>query len=117
MIFADNTWIDRLKDKIEPSAFTAPVLAKIYAHARTLWERGGVISIAGYEGYLDEGELALLSDILSRPPMLTGQEKAMADYIAIMERCRAKRGAAQAAGEDPLLALAKQKKANNVGGQ
>ena len=49
--------------------------------------------------------------------MLTGQEKAMADYIAIMERCLAKRGAAQAAGEDPLLALAKQKKANNVGGQ
>lgn len=117
LIFADNTWMDRLKDKIEPSAFSAPVLAKIYAHARTLWDRGSVISIAGFEGYLDEGELALLSDILSRPAMLTGQDKAMADYIAIIERCRAKRGAAAAAGEDPLLALAKQKNANNVGGQ
>ena len=116
LIFADNTWIDRLADKIEPSDFSAPVLAKIYAHARTLWEQGSVVSIAGYEGWLDEGELALLSGILSRPPILTGQAQAMADYISIVERCRARRGAAAAGGEDPLLALAKQK-ANNVGGQ
>lgn len=116
LIFADNTWIDRLADKIEPSDFSAPVLAKIFAHARTLWEQGGVVSIAGFEGYLDEGELALLSGILSRPPILTGQEQAMADYIAIIRRCRARRGDTPAGGEDPLLALAKQK-AKNVGGQ
>lgn len=117
LIFTDPALLDDLADKITPQAFSAPVLAKIYAHALTLYRQGEPVGIGGFEGYLEDGELALLSRILSRPPILERRQQALHDYINIISTRRALSAAASGGDteEDPMLAFSKMK-ADKMGG-
>lgn len=114
LIFADNTLLDYLADKLTPQQFTAPVLRKIYAHALTLYRAGRLVSVAACEGYLEQNELSLLAAILDRPVTAARREQALDDYIKTIESCAALRGADDTKGEDPLLAYAQRK--NKHGG-
>ena len=96
------------------------MLAKIYTHALTLETQGIPISISGFEGYLEDGELALLSEILSRPiTALEGRQRALNDYIEIMEERRPQRKLEQpqeSGGEDPMITFSRMK-AEKMGGK
>ena len=118
LIFTDHTLLDDLADKITPHDFSAPVLAKIYGHALTLYRQGAPVAISGFEGYLDDGELAVLSEILSRPPILERRQQALDDYINIMKTRRAQRTSASAGGEgeDPMITFSRMK-ADKMGGK
>ncbi|MFR4972384.1 MAG: DnaB-like helicase N-terminal domain-containing protein [Butyricicoccus pullicaecorum] len=72
LIFTDPSLLAPLGQRLRPEDFSAPVLAKIYARALELEQQGAPVSVSGYEGYLDDGELALLSEILSRPQGSSG---------------------------------------------
>ena len=119
LIFADPSLIGPLAERLRPEDFTAPVLAKIYARALELDRQGAPIAVSGYEGYLDDGELALLSGILSRPPVLERRQQALDDYIKIMDERRAQRmleNPPAPGAEDPMITFSKMK-ADKMGGK
>lgn len=119
LIFADPALLGPLAERLRPEDFTAPVLAKIYARALELDRQGAPVAVSGYEGYLDDGELALLSGILSRPPVLERRQQALDDYIKIMDERRAQRmlETPPAPGaEDPMITFSKMK-ADKMGGK
>ena len=95
------------------------MLGKIYAHALELDRQGAPVAISGYEGYLDDGELALLSGILSRTPVSERRQQALDDYIKIMDERRTQRKLEQppeVGGEDPMITFSKMK-ADKMGGK
>ena len=119
LIFADPSLIGPLAERLRPEDFTAPVLAKIYARALELDRQGAPIAVSGYEGYLDDGELTLLSGILSRPPVLERRQQALDDYIKIMDERRAQRmleNPPAPGAEDPMITFSKMK-ADKMGGK
>ena len=119
LIFTDPSLLAPLGQRLRPEDFSAPVLAKIYARALELEQQGAPVSVSGYEGYLDDGELALLSEILSRPQGSERRQKALDDYIKIMDERRTQRQLEQAAtsgGEDPMITYSKMK-ADKMGGK
>lgn len=119
LIFTDPAMIPPLAQRLPPQQFTAPVLAKIYAHALALDQQGIAVNISGFEGYLDENELALLSGILSRPPITERREQALENYIKIIEERRVQRMLEQPVesnGEDPMITFSKMK-AEKTGGK
>ena len=119
LIFTDPSLLAPLAQRLRPEDFSAPVLAKIYARALELEQQGAPVSVSGYEGYLDDGELALLSEILSRPQGSERRQKALDDYIKIMDERRTQRQLEQAAtsgGEDPMITYSKMK-ADKMGGK
>ena len=119
LLFSDAALLEPLAKRLKPEDFTAPVLGKIYAHALELDRQGAPVSISGYEGYLDDGELALLSGILSRTPVSERRQQALDDYIKIMDERRTQRKLEQppeAGGEDPMITFSKMK-ADKMGGK
>lgn len=119
LIFTDPSLIAPLAQRLRPEDFSAPVLAKIYARALELERQGAPVAVSGYEGYLDDGELALLSEILSRPPVSERRQQALDDYIEIMAERRTQRRLEQPAapgGEDPMITFSKMK-ADKMGGR
>lgn len=115
LIFGDNTLLEGIADKITPQEFTAPVLQKIFAHARTLYTQGRPVSIAAFEGELQENELALLVRIISGT-IPARKQRALDDYITTIREQALRRGEEPAASHeqtDPLLAKARMK-ANNI---
>ncbi len=120
LLFTEPSLVPVITKQLRPADFSAPVLSKIYTHALELEAQGIPVSIAGFEGYLEEGELALLSEILSRPlTALEGRQRALDDYIKIMEERRTQRMLEQpssAGGEDPMITFSKMK-AEKMGGK
>lgn len=119
LLFTDAALLEPLAKRLKPEDFTAPVLGKIYAHALELDRQGAPVSISGYEGYLDDGELALLSGILSRTPVSERRQQALDDYIKIMDERRTQRKLEQSpevGGEDPMITFSKMK-ADKMGGK
>ena len=119
LLFTDAALLEPLAKRLKPEDFTAPVLGKIYAHALELDRQGAPVSISGYEGYLDDGELALLSGILSRTPVSERRQQALDDYIKIMDERRTQRKLEQppeTGGEDPMITFSKMK-ADKMGGK
>lgn len=119
LLFTDAALLEPLAKRLKPEDFTAPVLGKIYAHALELDRQGAPVSISGYEGYLDDGELALLSGILSRTPVSERRQQALDDYIKIMDERRTQRKLEQppeVGGEDPMITFSKMK-ADKMGGK
>lgn len=113
LIFTDNTVLDFVSQKIKPQDFTAPVLRKIYELAQSLYQEGQLVSIAAFEGLLQENELAHLAGILSRPVALSSAEKAIEDFINTIYLEKAKRGETpEENGEDPMLAFARTHREN-----
>ncbi len=120
LLFTEPSLVPVIIKRLRPADFSAPVLAKIYTHALELEAQGLPVSIAGFEGYLEDGELALLSEILSRPlTALEGRQRALDDYIEIMEERRTQRMLEQPpceGGEDPMITFSKMK-AEKMGGK
>lgn len=107
LIFNDAELLPELSKRVQPSDFTVPTLAKIYAYVLSQQEAGRAFTIGDLEAVLDDGEISLISGILSKPVSLAAGHRAMEDYIHIMEMQRAKKKQ-ETDGEDPLADLARQ---------
>ncbi len=107
LIFADDSLIDEVAARITPQEFTAQVLQKIFAHALTLRRQGHRVTIASFEGYLEENEMRHLSAVVGGDRVNTANwQQALGDYIATIESCRMKSGTDDS-GEDPLLRMSR----------
>ncbi|MCB6367120.1 DNA primase [Intestinibacillus massiliensis] len=118
LVFESPETMDYLWERLPPGHFSAPVLEKIYGYARELHGKGILITVPACEGWLEQNEMDLLSGILATPVAVGKREKALDDYINIIETQRALRQADGALdGEDPLLAMSrKQREKKSYGG-
>lgn len=118
MVFESPDTMDYLWERLLPEQFSAQVLAKIYQFARELHARGTLITMSACEGWLEQSELELLSAVLAAPTTVSRREKALDDYIDIIETQHAVRQPEGATGEeDPLLAMSrKQRERKSYGG-
>lgn len=118
LVFESPESMAYLWERLPPAHFSAPVLEKIYAYARSLHEQGVLITVPACEGWLEPGEMDLLSAVLAAPVPMGRREQALDDYINIIETQRTLRQAdAAAPGEDPLLTMSrKQREKKSYGG-
>ncbi len=75
----------RNRELPEPEQFSSPVLARYYRELRRRTESGAPISLDAMTGELHTAELSHLSAILQERVDLSRGEKALADYIHIIE--------------------------------
>ncbi len=73
---------------LEPEQFSAPVLGKLFALLRQRWENGQACSLSALAGELSPEEMSLLAGIQERPIPVAQGERAMADYIQVIQRQR-----------------------------
>lgn len=83
----------RETEGLEPDQFSSPYLGKIYEVLRRRIREGRALQLGMLEGELDRDEIELLADILRQPEALENGKSAMADYRAILDTERMKRGA------------------------
>lgn len=108
LIFADDSLTDEIAARITPQEFTSQVLQKIFAHALTLHRQGHQVTVASFEGYLEENEMQHLTSVLGGDRASTRNwQQALSDYINTIKRCRMKSGAEEPDGEDPLLQMSR----------
>lgn len=117
LIFADNSLVDYLNDKISPDDFTSPILKDIFLYSLELSNQGRNITVPAFEGHFDSSVLSLIAKIASRPTPAHEKEKAIDDYIYKIKDCVLKQNEPfNETQSDPLLAKAKMKKEKNFGG-
>ena len=92
----------RQVEGLEPTAFSAPVLAKIYALLRQRHREGRSTQLAALTGELTPEEMSHLVNVMDQPASLANSGQALRDYIEIIETEALKRGGGGAS--DPLLA-------------
>lgn len=111
LLFADQSLISYVRERISPEQFTAPALAEIYRDMLKLQEQGSLFTAAAFEGQLTEGEMNLLSSIMTQPVPTSRREKALDDYIDIVRLQQLRQETTgKTSGEDPLTAFARQQK-------
>ncbi len=95
------------KANLEEEQFSSPFLAKVYRLLRERWQAGETPSIPMLTGDLSRDEMSRLVSAADQPETGQNTEKALRDYIEIIQAEWAKR---QANGVDALLAVREQKR-------
>ena len=90
LLYLDSQLFDRVKVP-EPEDFSVPELGNIYRAIRELG-RTEHVTVAKLSGELSPDELSLLTVILQKPETIANGQKALSDYIAIMENRRQESG-------------------------
>jgi len=83
LLYLDSQLFDRISPP-EPEQFTVPELGNIYRAIRKLGKTEDV-TIAKLSGDLTNDEISLLTVILQKPETVANGQKALSDYIEIME--------------------------------
>lgn len=73
------------KAQIEPERFSSPMLGKVFALLRRRYEEGLSIQLAPLAAELTEQEMNHLTELLNQPESLNNGDRAMEDYISIIE--------------------------------
>mgnify|MGYP004606664617 CR=1 FL=1 len=102
LIFADGTLIDTICEKISPDDFSSELLGKIFRTAAEQYNDGRLLTVGGFEGVLDEDELSLLTEIITRPVNPGNRIKAVQDCIETILEQKEKRAGG---GKDMLSRL------------
>ena len=85
--------------------FSSPLLGKAYRLLRERWKQGLAVQLAALAGELEPEEMNCLTDIIRQPESIQNGEKAMADYIEIIEEEAEKRSLPE--DRDALLTVQK----------
>lgn len=99
LLYLDSQLFDRITPP-EPEDFSVPELGNIYRAIRNLGKTDDV-TMAKLSGDLSADEISLLTVILQKPETVANGQKALSDYIEIMESERRNR-----AGDMDLASLA-----------
>ena len=91
LIFADNSLLPDIRARLSPEDFSAPVLADLYRCAGELYDEGRVISVGGMESLVEPNELAHLTQLLSQPAVMVERQRAMEDYITVIQMRKTQR--------------------------
>lgn len=83
LLYLDSQLFDRITPP-EPEQFSVPELGNIYRAIRKLG-RTEHVTIAKLSGELSPDEVSLLTVILQKPETIANGQKALSDYIEIME--------------------------------
>ncbi len=110
LLYLDSQLFDHVKAP-EPEDFSVPELGNIYRAIRKLGQTEHV-TVAKLSGELTPDELSLLTVILQKPETIANGQKALSDYIAIMESQR--RGTGDMSLQDLANAM-REKKGYNPG--
>ena len=92
---------------VAPEHFSSPFLGRVYRLLKTLWQQGNTPRLPALVGDLSTEEMSRLVQVADQPETVDNKEKALQDYIEILESEYAKR---QATGMDALLAVREQKR-------
>ena len=103
-------------DVLEEGQFSSPLLGKVFHLLRERFRAGGSTQLAALAGVLEPGEMSHLAKVLDSPEDLSGSERALRDYIEIIQTEAVKRAGTD--GLDPLLAAReKYREKKSYGGQ
>ena len=95
---------------LAPEMFSAPFLGRIYQLLRDAWEDGRTLTAATIAAGCTPEEMGQVSAIMQQPVAAANMEKALEDYIQVIQRSAERR---QDRDTDPLLAaVEKYKKAD-----
>ena len=102
---------------LPPESFSAPLLGRAYA---LLWERrasGRPVSLAALAAELSPEEMSHLTGICEKPESAEHRERALADYIRIIQQEHQKKTASGTEVDPLLVAMEKYKKKPGTGGK
>lgn len=101
LLFLDGT-LSRRCGELPPEDFSSPLLGAVYRLQLDAEKEGRALSIASLEERLTPEEMGHLTTILQKPESLAAADRALPDYIRIIQESAAKRRGD--ADIDPLLA-------------
>lgn len=108
LLFSDASLAVRMREKIQPDDFSAPVLGNMYAQALRLYDAGRPVTVAAMEAMLPPEQTELLVGALGTSIPADAREKAMDDYIRIIAEQKLLRDIPDSPEtDDPLLRKAK----------
>ena len=115
LLFLDSSLFDRC-NALQESAFSVPLLGKIFAHLRQSWQEGAVLSPAAMQEHLSIEEMSHMTTFLQKPESLAEAPRSLPDYINIILESALRRTGSQNA--DPLAAaMDKAKDKKGYGGK
>ena len=101
LLLLDGALAEKCRD-LAPESFSSPFLGRIYSLLLEAWEEGRTMSAASLAGECGPEEMSHLTGILQKPEAPARADRALADYIQVIQASAAKRlGLTEA---DPLQA-------------
>lgn len=96
LLLLDNSLAKQCRE-LEPEVFSSPFLGRIYRLLLEGWEEGRTMSAASLAGECTPEEMSHLTGILQKPEAPAHADRALADYIQVIQESAEKRnGAADA---------------------
>lgn len=99
-----------LTKSLKPEQFSAPLLGRVYAWMEKRWQEGDGISIPAMGGDFTPEEVSHITRISQKQEGVVS-EKALSDYIGVIQSEAAKRGS-----KDLMAALHRRREQNGYGG-
>ena len=99
-----------LTKSLKPEQFSAPLLGRVYAWMEKRWQEGESISIPAMGGDFTPEEVSHITRISQKQEGVVS-EKALSDYIGVIQSEAAKRGS-----KDLMAALHRRREQNGYGG-
>lgn len=103
LILLDSSLFRKL-EKVTEKHFTVPLYGKVFTLLRKRWEENLDISIHSLVQEIEANEMSRLVSLMQVPQSLENSDKALADYIEIMD---VEKDVDQPSEQDSLLALQK----------
>lgn len=99
-----------LTKSLKPEQFSAPLLGRVYAWMEKRWQEGESVSIPAMGGDFTPEEVSHITRISQKQERIVS-EKALGDYIGVIQSEAAKRGS-----KDLMAALHRRREQNGYGG-
>lgn len=110
LLLLDGALADRCQD-LDPEDFSSPFLGRMYQLLMEAWNEGHALTAAALAARCTPEEMSHLSGVLQKPESPANAERALEDYIQVIQRSAEKRRGEEP--DDPLLAaVEKYKKAD-----
>lgn len=109
LVLTDVDLLRRAREQIGPEEFSSPFLAKVYGHILRRYEAGDDTSLAQCLTVLEPAECDLLTKIVSGAVTSPDPQRAMKDYISVIQFEHLKKKNNQDDTTDELLELAQRR--------
>ena len=90
LLLLDGALAEKCRD-LTPESFSSPFLGRIYSLLLEAWEEGRTMSAASLAGECGPEEMSHLTGILQKPEAPARADRALADYIQVIQSSAGKR--------------------------
>ena len=101
LLLLDGQLAEKCRE-LDPEDFSSPLLGRMYQLLLEGWDEGRTVTAAALSAHCTPEEMSHLSGVLQKPESLSRADKALGDYIEIIQRSAQKRRGESPA--DPLAA-------------